>query len=56
MLTILNELGKHRNDETGEFDLGEFKYIYIVPMKALIQEMVCNFNALIKVFISKLAS
>ncbi|KJA17891.1 hypothetical protein HYPSUDRAFT_205863 [Hypholoma sublateritium FD-334 SS-4] len=50
MLTILNELGKHRNEETGEFDLDAFKCVYIAPMKALVQEMVGNFTARLKVF------
>ncbi|KAF8952214.1 P-loop containing nucleoside triphosphate hydrolase protein [Flammula alnicola] len=50
VLTILNELSKHRNEETGEFDLDAFKCIYIAPMKALVQEMVGNFTARLKVF------
>lgn len=50
MLTILNELAKWRNEETGEFDLDGFKIIYIAPMKALVQEMVGNFQARLKVF------
>ncbi|KXN82325.1 Activating signal cointegrator 1 complex subunit 3-like protein [Leucoagaricus sp. SymC.cos] len=36
MLTILNELAKWQNKETGEFDLNGFKIVYITPMKALI--------------------
>ena len=43
MLTILNELGKHRLPD-GTFDLDSFKIIYIAPMKALVQEMVGNFS------------
>jgi len=50
MLTILNELAKHRNEETGDFDLDAFKIIYIAPMKALVQEMVGNFSSRLKVF------
>ncbi|PPQ88313.1 hypothetical protein CVT25_012373 [Psilocybe cyanescens] len=50
MLTVLNELSKHRNEETGEFDLDAFKVVYIAPMKALVQEMVGNFTARLKVF------
>ena len=50
MLTILNELAKHRNEGTGEFDLDAFKIIYIAPMKALVQEMVGNFSKRLKVF------
>src|ERR1700722_1216425 len=45
MLTILNEMAKHRDDSTGSFDLDAFKIIYIAPMKALVQEMVGNFTA-----------
>ncbi|OSX63730.1 hypothetical protein POSPLADRAFT_1055810 [Postia placenta MAD-698-R-SB12] len=45
MLTILNELGKWRHEETGEFDLDSFKIIYVAPMKALVQEMVGNFSS-----------
>lgn len=50
MLTILNELGKHRDEVTGTFDLDSFKIVYIAPMKALVQEMVGNFTARLKVF------
>ncbi|KIJ93294.1 hypothetical protein K443DRAFT_112249 [Laccaria amethystina LaAM-08-1] len=50
MLTILNELAKHRNEETGTFDLDSFKIVYVAPMKALVQEMVGNFTARLKVF------
>ncbi|KAG2152619.1 P-loop containing nucleoside triphosphate hydrolase protein [Suillus bovinus] len=45
MLTILNELSKYRDEATGEFALDDFKIVYIAPMKALVQEMVGNFNA-----------
>ncbi|KIY72493.1 putative RNA helicase [Cylindrobasidium torrendii FP15055 ss-10] len=44
LLTILNELGHHRDEATGQFDLDSFKIIYIAPMKALVQEMVGNFS------------
>ncbi|KAF4121373.1 pre-mRNA-splicing helicase BRR2 [Geosmithia morbida] len=44
MLTILRELGKHRNPETGELDLDSFKIVYIAPLKALVQEQVGNFG------------
>ncbi|CAK5277379.1 unnamed protein product [Mycena citricolor] len=50
MLTVLNELGKHRDAETGAFDLDSFKIVYIAPMKALVQEMVGNFTARLQVF------
>ena len=50
MLTILNELLKHRDPATGTFDLDVFKCVYIAPMKALIQEMVGNFSECLKNF------
>lgn len=50
MLTILNELAKHRNEETGKFDLQTFKIVYVAPSKALVQEMVGNLTTRLKVF------
>ncbi|GAA6018807.1 hypothetical protein JCM10207_000247 [Rhodosporidiobolus poonsookiae] len=50
MLTILNELAKHRNPSTGEFDFSAFKIVYVAPMKALVQEMVGNFSSRLKPF------
>ncbi|KAL1920366.1 uncharacterized protein VTP21DRAFT_743 [Calcarisporiella thermophila] len=44
MLTILNEISKYRDEETGEIDRDAFKIVYIAPMKALVQEMVSNFR------------
>ncbi|KIX02460.1 uncharacterized protein Z518_08401 [Rhinocladiella mackenziei CBS 650.93] len=44
MLTILREIGKHRNPETGEIMLDDFKIIYVAPLKALVQEQVGNFG------------
>lgn len=44
MLTILREIGKNRNPETGEIDLDAFKIVYIAPLKALVQEQVGNFG------------
>ena len=44
MLTILREIGKHRNPETGEIRLDDFKIVYIAPLKALVQEQVGNFS------------
>lgn len=44
MLTILREIGKNRDPETGEIDLDAFKIIYIAPLKALVQEQVGNFG------------
>jgi replicative superfamily II helicase len=45
MLTVLREIGKFRNEETGVIDLDSFKIVYIAPMKALVAEMVGNFNS-----------
>ncbi|KAI9813084.1 MAG: DEIH-box ATPase [Pycnora praestabilis] len=44
MLTILREIGKNRNEETGEINLDNFKIVYIAPLKALVQEQVGNFG------------
>lgn len=44
MLAMLREIGKHRNPETGDINLDEFKIIYIAPLKALVQEQVGNFG------------
>ncbi|SMR51251.1 unnamed protein product [Zymoseptoria tritici ST99CH_1E4] len=44
MLTMLREIGKHRDPDTGAFDLAAFKIIYIAPLKALVQEQVGNFG------------
>ncbi|KAI9775085.1 MAG: DEIH-box ATPase [Candelina submexicana] len=44
MLSILRELGKNRDPETGEIDLDAFKIVYIAPLKALVQEQVGNFG------------
>lgn len=48
MLTILREIGKNRNPETGEINLDSFKIVYIAPLKALVQEQVGNFGARLK--------
>lgn len=50
MLTILNELGKWRDESTGAFNLDAFKIVYVAPMKALVQEMVGNFNSRLNPF------
>ena len=44
MLAILREIRKHRNPDTGEIALDDFKIIYIAPLKALVQEQVGNFG------------
>ncbi|KAI9893658.1 MAG: DEIH-box ATPase [Vezdaea aestivalis] len=48
MLTMLREIGKHRNPETGEINLDDFKIVYIAPLKALVQEQVGNFGMRLK--------
>ncbi|CAH7668860.1 Sec63 Brl domain-domain-containing protein [Phakopsora pachyrhizi] len=48
MLTILNEISKHRSEATGEIDYSAFKIVYVAPMKALVQEMVGNFSSRLK--------
>ncbi|KDO30202.1 hypothetical protein SPRG_04992 [Saprolegnia parasitica CBS 223.65] len=42
MLTIMHEVSKARNPETGVIDLNSFKIVYVAPMKALVQEVVDN--------------
>ncbi|CCG83995.1 protein of unknown function [Taphrina deformans PYCC 5710] len=45
MLTILHEISKHRDEDTGVIRLGDFKIVYIAPLKALVSEMVGNFSS-----------
>ncbi|GAC95807.1 hypothetical protein PHSY_003384 [Pseudozyma hubeiensis SY62] len=44
MLAILNEIGKWRNEASGEIDLNAFKIVYVAPMKALVSEQAANFR------------
>jgi pre-mRNA-splicing helicase BRR2 len=44
MLTMLREIGKNRNPETGEIMLDDFKIIYVAPLKALVHEQAGNFG------------
>ena len=44
MLAILREIGKHRNEATGEINLDDFKIVYISPLKALVAEQTGNFG------------
>lgn len=44
MLAMLREIGNHRNAETGEIKLDDFKIVYIAPLKALVQEQQGNFG------------
>ncbi|TPX60239.1 hypothetical protein PhCBS80983_g01906 [Powellomyces hirtus] len=55
MLTILREIGKYRDEQTGEIALDAFKIIYIAPMKALVAEMVGNFSGRLEKFGVKVA-
>ncbi|KAH7137213.1 Sec63 Brl domain-containing protein [Dactylonectria estremocensis] len=50
MLTILREIGKHRNPETGDIDLDAFKIVCIAPLKALVQEQVGNLGKRLESF------
>lgn len=50
MLSILREIGKNRNPETGEIMLDDFKIVYIAPLKALVQEQVGNFGKRLESF------
>lgn len=43
MLTILRTLEQYRKED-GRFDLGEFKIVYIAPLKALVQEQKREFE------------
>jgi pre-mRNA-splicing helicase BRR2 len=44
MLTMLKTMSQFRNAKDDTFDLGEFKMIYIAPLKALVQEQVREFG------------
>ena len=44
MLSILREVGKHIDENSGAIRADEFKIIYVAPMKSLVQEMVGNFG------------
>ncbi|KAI8902750.1 Sec63 Brl domain-containing protein [Globomyces pollinis-pini] len=55
MLTIMHEIGKHRNPETGDYNLDAFKIVYVAPMKALVAEMVGNFASRLKSYGVKVA-
>jgi pre-mRNA-splicing helicase BRR2 len=50
MLAMLREIGKHRDSQTGQIRLDEFKIIYVAPLKALVQEQVGNFGQRLKPF------
>lgn len=44
MLAMLQEIGKHRDPESGLIDLDSFKIVYLAPLKALVAEQVGNFG------------
>ena len=44
MLTILHEMSKYLDENTGKVDLNAFKVVYIAPMKALVNEVKINFE------------
>ena len=43
LLTMLREIGKHF-EEDGTLALDQFKFVYIAPMKALVQEQVAQLS------------
>ncbi|CAH2036677.1 unnamed protein product [Thlaspi arvense] len=47
MLTILQQLEFHRNDD-GTFNHGDYKIVYVAPMKALVAEVVSNLSNRLK--------
>ncbi|XP_040370030.1 DExH-box ATP-dependent RNA helicase DExH12 [Rosa chinensis] len=44
VLTILQQLGLHMNQEDGSIDHSKYKIVYIAPMKALVAEVVGNLS------------
>ena len=44
LLTMMREIGKHIDPNTGFISADEFKIIYVAPMRSLVQEMVGNFS------------
>jgi pre-mRNA-splicing helicase BRR2 len=50
MLTILREIGKHRDPVSGVIRKDDFKIVYIAPLKALVQEQVGNFGKRLEPF------
>jgi pre-mRNA-splicing helicase BRR2 len=44
LLTMLQVIGKYIN-KSGKVELNKFKMVYIAPMKALVSELVGNFNS-----------
>ncbi|XP_014208524.1 putative U5 small nuclear ribonucleoprotein 200 kDa helicase [Copidosoma floridanum] len=43
LLCMMREIGKHINSD-GTINAGDFKIIYVAPMRSLVQEMVGNFG------------
>ncbi|KAK7272679.1 hypothetical protein RJT34_29429 [Clitoria ternatea] len=44
VLTILQEIARHRNPEDGSIDHSAYKIVYVAPMKALVAEVVGNLS------------
>lgn len=44
LLTMMREIGKHVDPNTGKINVEQFKIIYIAPLKSLVQEMVGSFG------------
>ncbi|KAF3590456.1 hypothetical protein DY000_02024829 [Brassica cretica] len=47
MLTIVQQIKRNRNDD-GTFNNGNYKVVYVVPMKALVAEVVSNLSNRLK--------
>ncbi|XP_076912670.1 DExH-box ATP-dependent RNA helicase DExH12-like [Bidens hawaiensis] len=47
MLTILQQIGLHMNED-GSFNHGDYKIVYVAPMKALVAEVVGNLSNRLK--------
>ena len=50
LLCILRLLSSYRDETTEQFDLKNFKVVYIAPLKALVRETVGNFSGRLKQF------
>ncbi|ESW21254.1 hypothetical protein PHAVU_005G055300 [Phaseolus vulgaris] len=44
VLTILQQIARHRNPEDGSIDHSAYKIVYVAPMKALVAEVVGNLS------------
>ncbi|CAA7040048.1 unnamed protein product [Microthlaspi erraticum] len=48
MLTILQQLEMHRNKDDDTYNHGDYKIVYVAPMKALVAEVVSNLSNRLK--------